>query len=147
MITELQYLITVQSTLVVTRRKYISGPMGLHHSSVLMLRTAICMIIRANTIDCYPSEINFRLIIETLHRYYAVSPKNESKLSSSSNMSLYCFYYSLKFYKCCSVGCISMFEIKLVNHKPCRVISFHILLDKSMIMQKFLICFLINVCL
>lgn len=57
--------------------KYISGPKALHRLIVMMRMTAFFVIIRANTIICYPSTINLQSIIETLHYSYVDATENQ----------------------------------------------------------------------
>lgn len=69
--TELQYLITVPSSWVLNRQKYISGPTDLHLLYASMPITVINIIILVNIIDCqHSTTITIRTRLDTLHVQY-----------------------------------------------------------------------------
>lgn len=91
LMTELQYLTSVPSACLMDLGKYISGPTDLHRLPVLMLLTAVYIIIHANTIVCFPSTLNLRTTIETLHLFNVGVPDFQKHTMLNIKIGMCCY--------------------------------------------------------
>lgn len=87
--TELQYLISVSSVLIMPQIKYISGPEALHRLFVVMQRTTVFIIIRANSISCYQFTVNIKQQSNVCTYNMSMPKKIQRKMSPYSSLSVY----------------------------------------------------------